>query len=299
MTMSPFSQEIKELAAGYVLGDLTSDEAELFQSLLAELPELHKEVADLQEALAIMPYGLPDTEISDEVRSHLMAKTEAELSIELPTEPISLNSPKIHDLESTQQPTLSRSRQWLPWLVSSVAAGLAIVCGVATLRLSSQVRFLQAQSELTADQVSIVHTWLGLQDILQDHQRSLSNPNGPVDFVVGRPSDILDLLSDLQTTQAALPLLPQGKLLGGSNCQIGKAQGLRLTYQLSANQTVSAYQLSITNTDVPELSSAQVTLQRPDGMSMVLWRDDNYVYALVASLPIPELQTLAHSIDST
>ena len=55
-------QEIQELIAGYVLGDLSSAEAEEFRSLLLQLPELQAEVTSLQEVLAMMPYGLDEAE---------------------------------------------------------------------------------------------------------------------------------------------------------------------------------------------------------------------------------------------
>jgi anti-sigma factor RsiW len=293
MTVSLSPQEIQELAAGYVLGDLDSDEAELFQTLLAEWPELQQDVTALREALALMPYELTDVVVADRVRSQLLTQAEAELCRELAAAPISLDASQPAKLEPTQP----KWSLWQPWCVSGVAAGLAIVCGLAALRLSGQIRFLQAQSDRPTDRASVVHTWSGLDDILQDHQKSLHHPDGPVDFAVGKPSDILDRLTGFQTTVAALPLLSRGKLLGGSNCQFGQTQGLRLTYQLSPDQTVSAYQLDISNKPDPELPSAQVTLQQPDGTGLVLWRDDDYLYALVATLPIPELQTLAHAIS--
>lgn len=303
MTLSLSPQDIQELAAGYVLGDLDSDEVEVFQTLLAASPELYQDVADLQEALSLMPYGLADVEVDSAVRSHLLTQAQAELSPERSTEfiPIPLSQPS--ELERARPRRVPGGRR-LPWVVSTVAASLAIVGGLATLRLSGQVRFLQVQSErmtnpASSHQTSVVHSWSGLDDILQDHQTSLNHPDGPVDFVVGRPDDILDLLNGFQTTVAALPLLPQGRLLGGSNCQFGKTQGVRLTYQLSADQTLSAYQLDITDQDGPTLQADQVTLQRPDGTGVVLWRDDNYLYALVATLPMAELQTLAHTMNGT
>ena len=96
-----------------------------------------------------------------------------------------------------------------------------------------------------------------------------------------RRTYVYDLMQGFHTTVAALPLLPpyQDHLLGGSNCQFGKIQGLRLTYQLSADQTLSAYQLDISNHEIPELQAAQVALQQPDGTGLVLWRDENYLYA--------------------
>ncbi|MEM1253745.1 MAG: hypothetical protein AAGI69_15040 [Cyanobacteria bacterium P01_H01_bin.21] len=274
----PFSpQEIQELAAGYVLGDLTSAEAEAFQSLLAETPELQSEVVSLQEALAMMPYGLEEVKPERELRSQILSAANAEL------------------LQTSPLPKKTRR----PWTISTVAAGLALVCGLATLHLSGQVRLLRVQAPIAEQGDDISQTWSGLSQILEDHQRSMVNPDGPVDFVVSRPDEIPDLLSGFKTTVAALPLLPakKGLLLGGSNCELGGTQGLRLTYQLGSDQTVSAYQLAVAKEEFPEFQAAQITMQQPDGTGIVLWRDDDYLYALVAELPTSELQSLAYEIE--
>lgn len=282
MTAPLSPQEIEELTAGYVLGDLNSAEAEVFQTLLADMPKLQAEVASLQEALAMMPYGLDDVAPMGGLRSQILTAAKTELSQLEPQVP-------------------KRSKR--PWVISALAvAGLATVGGLVTLHLTRQGRLLQAQfpqaeQPVTFEQTAIGQTWSGLSQLLQDHRRSLENPDGPVDFVVQQPSEIPALLQGFKTTVAALPLLPRGMLLGGSNCRLGETPGLRLTYQLETEQTVSAYQLSLTDEEFPEFQSAQLTLQQPDGTGIVLWRDDDYLYALVAELPTAELQRLAYEIE--
>lgn len=289
MTTPLSPQQIQELVAGYVLGDLTSSEAEMFRRLLVDMPELRLEITSLQETLAMMPYGLDEVEPEVELRAQILSTAQAELS---------------------QPPAVSQKNKRLPlrlpWAMSTVAAGFAIALGLANLQLNDQVRSLQAQYpplELTKslNQGSMHQTWSGLSQLLQDHQSSLESPDGPVDFVVQQPGEILSLIQGFQTTLAALPLIPtkQGLLLGGSNCQLGETSGLRLTYQLKTNQTVSAYQLALAEEQFPEFHSAQLTLQQPDGTSIVLWRDEAYLYALVAELPTAELQNLAHAIEGT
>lgn len=275
-------QDIQELAAGYVLGDLDSAEAEEFRALLAELPELAAEVAALQEALAMMPYGLDEAEPEEDLRSQILVAAQSEWGQPLP-----------------QIPTRRRFRFRS---MGTAAAGLAIVCGLATLHLSSQVyRLQQDRYAQSSDAPSLTQTWSGLSQLLQDHQKSLANPDGPVDVVVQQPDDIPSLLQGFQTTVASLPLLPaqKGTLLGGSRCQFGKNQGLRLTYQLPRNTTVSAYQLAVADEEFPEFESAQLTLQQPDGTGVVLWREEDYLYALVAELPTAELQSLAYAIEGS
>lgn len=283
MTKPLTPQEIQELAAGYVLGDLTSSEAEEFQMLLAQTPLLQTDVTALQEVLAMMPYGLEEPEPEGELRSQILSAAKSELAQQVPS-------------------FLTAPRSRLPWMMSAAAAGVALVCGLATLHLSGQVRMLQAQypqSDLA--QADITQTWSGLSQLLQDHRRSLANPEGPVDFVVQQPDEIPQFLQGFQTTVASLPLLPakQGMLVGASNCQLGDNQGLRLTYQLPTEKTISAYQLDVAAEEFPEFQSAQLTLQQPDGTGVVLWRDENYLYALVADLPTAELQSLAYAIEGT
>ena len=60
MTEPLFPQRSKELMAGYVLGNLSSEEAEELRRVLKENPELATEVRRLQEVLEVMPYALPD-----------------------------------------------------------------------------------------------------------------------------------------------------------------------------------------------------------------------------------------------
>ncbi|MEO0490908.1 MAG: hypothetical protein AAF215_13005 [Cyanobacteria bacterium P01_A01_bin.123] len=305
MTTPLTPQEIKELAAGYVLGDLSSEEAEQFQKYLAEIPALRAEVSALQEALAMMPYGLPEEKPETQLRSQILTVAQTELTQQSKIVPVPIRTP--------------RFKPRLPWLISSIAAGLAIAFGLSTLTLTGQVRTLNAQLQtqfpntqpigpaitISPTETAVEQTESALSWLLQDHQKSLANPNGPVDFVAHQPDEIPRQLRSFQTTVAALPLLPgdQGELLGGSNCQIGKTNGLRLTYQLSANQTVSAYQLDLDDNQFPQLRQfsqfqlTYITLYQPDGTGIVLWRDEDYLYAVVANLPPADLQALALEID--
>lgn len=73
----------QELIAGYALGDLSPEEAEELQRLLAENPHLTAEVASLQEVLALMPYGLPQHEPSAQLRGSILTAIEASPSRDL------------------------------------------------------------------------------------------------------------------------------------------------------------------------------------------------------------------------
>lgn len=55
------SDELKELLASYVFGDLTPEEVATVNELLATYPELNDEVNRLQKTLALLPLALPET----------------------------------------------------------------------------------------------------------------------------------------------------------------------------------------------------------------------------------------------
>lgn len=68
-TIEPFFPErLEELMAGYVIGDLEPGEIVEFQLLLATRPDLLAEVNRLQEALALLPYALPELSPSPSLR---------------------------------------------------------------------------------------------------------------------------------------------------------------------------------------------------------------------------------------
>jgi anti-sigma-K factor RskA len=54
-------QQWQELLADYVLGDVTSEEAETVYQLLIAHPELNEEMIHLQETLALIPLALPES----------------------------------------------------------------------------------------------------------------------------------------------------------------------------------------------------------------------------------------------
>ncbi|NJN90863.1 MAG: hypothetical protein HC878_11130 [Leptolyngbyaceae cyanobacterium SL_5_14] len=58
----------EELIAGYALNDLSPEEAKLVEQLLDENPALMGEVNQLQEVLALLPYGLPRQEPPSHLR---------------------------------------------------------------------------------------------------------------------------------------------------------------------------------------------------------------------------------------
>ena len=72
MTESLLPERLEELIAGYVLGNLSSEEAEELRQLLTEHPKLSAEIHRLQEVLELMPYALPEVNPPQHLRSAIL-----------------------------------------------------------------------------------------------------------------------------------------------------------------------------------------------------------------------------------
>lgn len=78
MTSSPHPENWQELLAGYALGDLSPEEAETLKQLLNTHPDLRQEMVQLQEVLALMPYGLPEQEPPSHLRDAILRQARSE-----------------------------------------------------------------------------------------------------------------------------------------------------------------------------------------------------------------------------
>jgi len=86
MTGPLLPERIEELMAGYVLGNLTPEEAEELQQLMRERPELAIELNRLQEVLEVLPYALPEVEPPQHLRQAILDTTSTTPST-APTQP--------------------------------------------------------------------------------------------------------------------------------------------------------------------------------------------------------------------
>ena len=80
---SPLPQDLEELIAGYVLGNLDPQEVQEIEQLLAENPDLIAEVNGLQETLALLPYGLPEVFPPTHLRAAILSSTTFDPSPEI------------------------------------------------------------------------------------------------------------------------------------------------------------------------------------------------------------------------
>jgi anti-sigma-K factor RskA len=68
------TEKEQDLAAGYVLGDLSADEAECFESQLQENAVLQKEVNALKVALTLTPQAIPLVQPPNRLREKILAE---------------------------------------------------------------------------------------------------------------------------------------------------------------------------------------------------------------------------------
>lgn len=114
----PSPEHLEELIAGYVLGNLCSEEAEEFKQLLAEKPELIQEVNQLQEVLGLLPYALPEITPPQHLRSAIVGA--------------------VHGPVNTK---VARNQFVLPWskIIASVAAIFTLALGIDSYRLRQEL----------------------------------------------------------------------------------------------------------------------------------------------------------------
>lgn len=77
--------EVQELLAGYVLGDLSPEEDQLVKAILQDYPELQGSIDRLQESLHLLPYGLPQLDPPPQLEQKILVAAKKKVS----TDPLS------------------------------------------------------------------------------------------------------------------------------------------------------------------------------------------------------------------
>lgn len=134
------SEAWDELLAGYVLGDLTPEEAVQVKQYLDTHPQQASEVKALQATLSLLPLALPETTLSPSLGSDLVRTAET-LAAKVPERAFSLPQPR-----------------WKRWGMTTggiLAALLTIGLGYDSYRLRNelslaQVNLQQQQSRMAA-----------------------------------------------------------------------------------------------------------------------------------------------------
>lgn len=171
-------------------------------------------------------------------------------------------------------------RQWRPRVAWAAAALVVVLLSLAYVRSASRPPFVA-------------------EEIVMDHLGSILRAQGPVDVASGDPAVVLDRLGRGVSFAVRVPNLAvaEARLLGGSVCQLRSTRGVRLTYALGKDRTVSFYQLERTaSTSFPAPGAKPIYVGYVDpqrGPGAVLWANEQFLFALVAELSPEHLEDLA------
>lgn len=144
MTQSP-SDKAKELAAGYVLGELDADEEQQLQQLLRQNPALTQEVQALSAVFRLLPQALPMVEPPAGLREQIVtANAERGADPRLPLNvlyPLNMLRERRSASALPLRARVGRSPFILRWQsLAAIAAGVAVLAlGLDNLRLRQQV----------------------------------------------------------------------------------------------------------------------------------------------------------------
>jgi anti-sigma-K factor RskA len=125
-----------ELLAGYVLGDLSPAEMIQVQQYLDRHPEAIAQVEDLQNTLALLPIGLPDVTLPDDLKARVMAATAPH-----PVVPINAGRSGTRRSARSLDPSAARTQgMTLSWpLVGTLAAAAIGAFGLQSYLLHQEM----------------------------------------------------------------------------------------------------------------------------------------------------------------
>ncbi|MBW4646520.1 MAG: anti-sigma factor [Goleter apudmare HA4340-LM2] len=119
-------EHIKNLAAGFVVDDLTPEETQKFQLLLNEHPELIAEIDDLQEVLRQVLDGFTEVEAPTHLLPKILAQAEK---------------------STTQAPVVKQTPLRWRRIAGSIAALFVVVLGVDYYRLRQNLSIVTAENQ--------------------------------------------------------------------------------------------------------------------------------------------------------
>ncbi|MBW4657390.1 MAG: anti-sigma factor [Drouetiella hepatica Uher 2000/2452] len=200
----------QELIAGYALGDLSPEEAEELQHLLAENPDLIAEVASLQEVLALMPYGLSQQVPSTQLRDSILMAVEASSAMsnsftDSPTrnrfvdskdnEPNNRSIASLQAIGGEDSGLPSRRRSAWYGIGGTIAAVALVALGIDNYRLRQETQ--QAKSVIAALQQR------GTQTIALEGTQEANAASGSL--LIAESRQVFMVAKDL-------PVLPEGQV---------------------------------------------------------------------------------------
>ncbi|BFM39554.1 anti-sigma factor [Synechocystis sp. LKSZ1] len=173
--------QLDELLAGYVLGNLSAEEAEALQRYLDAHPEKRQEIQGLQETLEMLPYALPPVPLPESLHAAIA---------------------QIPQQRPKRWPQIGIVRHLWQRKVSLALAGLVAALAWSNYRLHQDLQLAQAE---TAYQKDVVAMLQNPQTHLVSLQGMESAPQatGRVVMTPGEPQSVLIIQN--------LPPLPPGQ----------------------------------------------------------------------------------------
>ncbi|PAX51857.1 anti-sigma factor [Brunnivagina elsteri] len=155
---------IKNLAAGFVVDDLSPEEAEEFRLLLDEHPEVIAEVKDLQEVLRQVLDGFIEVEPPIDLLGKILSQVQESNQL--------VNIPNIDNIPVTQTDNLiilKTSRKWTK-IAGSIAALFVVILGIDNYRLRQNLGVVTADNQKLRQDFTQVQA---VKNLLQNSQTRL------------------------------------------------------------------------------------------------------------------------------
>jgi anti-sigma factor RsiW len=129
-----------DLVAGYILDDLSPEEAARLDQALATTPSLHGEIAAFGEAFALLPYDMPIVEPAAGLKAKILSAASQSIA------DTSQNTPPSNVVPIAA----ARRRTWQRW-IPAISTGIAAVA-IATIGLNQVQLNRQSQQTIALQQ---------------------------------------------------------------------------------------------------------------------------------------------------
>ena len=172
-----------DLVAGYILDNLSHEEAARLNQALAETPTLHEEIESFKEAFSLLPYDMPILEPSTQLKEKIISAASQSIAGTSPE-----SSPS--NAFALPSPRHRSWKRWIPAISTSIAAVAVTAFGLNQVQLSRQSQqrvALQQQLEATNTELK------RLRSELQANQTTiarLSQPDTQVHSLIGVTSNL-------------------------------------------------------------------------------------------------------------
>jgi anti-sigma factor RsiW len=223
MTSHPDDTTPIDLVAGYVLDDLSPEEAAQLDRMLADTPALQDEITAFQDTLSSLPYDLPLAEPSEGLKRNILDAARRSIADSTLAPHANVIRPNASNVVPI---TSARSRQWHRW-IPAISTGIAAIA-VAALGLE-HVQLGQQMQQMASLQKKLEGTNIEVQTLRNDLKASqsiarlVSDPNTHTYALVGESSIQPNLRpaarvfakpGDRNVTIVAqnLPQLPEGQI---------------------------------------------------------------------------------------